>query len=85
VQRRLKAHRAAYRETFIENTAGKIVLADLEQFCCARTQTQAEDPQVSAFNAGKRDVWLRIQNTLRLTEDDIERIALWAQVHVGGE
>jgi hypothetical protein len=81
----LKAHRAAYRNTFLENTAGKIVLADLERFCCARTQTQTDDPQLSAFNAGKRDVWLRIQNTLRLTEDQIESIALQAQVHVGGE
>jgi hypothetical protein len=53
----------------------KIVLADLADQCHARSQTFSEESAgVSAFNEGKRWVWLRIVNTCGLTEDQIEVI-----------
>lgn len=78
----LKRMRTAYREVFAGESDGvKIVLADLEQFCCARAQTYTENPFESAFNSGKRDVWLRIQNTLGLTEEQIDSIATRAKLY----
>lgn len=55
-----------------------IVLSDLARFCRAHSSTGHADPHIAARLDGRREVWLRIQNHLRLTDDE-----LW-QLH-GGE
>lgn len=52
--------------------AGQLILADLAQFCRAtRPSMHAGDSHMTAFNEGKRAVWLRIQERLRLTDDEL--------------
>lgn len=52
-----------YREIFrSEGDAGSAVLADLAAFCLAAEATYVPgDAQASAFNEGRRAVWLHIQ------------------------
>ncbi len=52
-----------YRQVFdSEGDAGSAVLADLAAFCLAAEATYVPgDSQASAFNEGRRAVWLHIQ------------------------
>lgn len=50
---------------------GKIVLADLAAYCGARKSTFDPDARKHAHNAGKRDVFLRIQEFSTLSLDEI--------------
>lgn len=68
----------AYRRVF-NNPEGEIVLADLARFCRALESTYAEDARTSAVLDGRREVWLRIQRHLNLSEK-----ALWEYHNVGG-
>ncbi len=73
--RNLLVRRDAYRQAFT-GPRGRVVLADLERFCHARTTTHVVgDTHGSAQLEGRRQVWLRIQAMLRLDEEDIEVIA----------
>lgn len=47
------------------------VLDDLRGFCRADRTTFHEDPRVSAALEGRREVWLRIQQHLELTPDQL--------------
>lgn len=60
----------AYRTTFM-NPVGETVLADLVKFCRACETTFDKDPTVSDHLDGRREVWLRIQHHLRLSEAEI--------------
>ena len=60
----------AYRTTFL-NPVGEEVLADLAKFCRARTSTFNPDSHVAARLDGRREVWLRIQNHLQLTQEQL--------------
>lgn len=53
---------------------GEIVLADLREFCRATTTAFHPDPYVAARNAGRRDVWLRLQNFLGLDETEVRKL-----------
>lgn len=66
----LNGRRAAYRATFL-NPRGEEVLADLAAFCRANEPTFDPDPRVHAILEGRREVWLRIQRHLQLTEDQL--------------
>ena len=66
----LRGRRESYRRVF-ESSDGKAVLADLAKFCRANTTTFHDDPRAHALAEGRREVWLRIQNHLRLSEDDL--------------
>ena len=65
----------AYRVAF-GSPAGQQVLADLAPFCRAAETCFHADPRIHAALEGRREVWLRIQNFVHLTEDDILQLAL---------
>ncbi len=66
---RADALTASYRAAF----AGRDdVLADLAVLCnAANVSFAAQDPTLTAFNEGKRAVWLHIQAMLALTPRDL--------------
>ena len=62
---------AAYAQVFDEkNQFLKEVFADLEKFCRANTSTFHQDPRVHAVLEGRREVWIRIQDHLKLSTDE---------------
>lgn len=78
--RRFLSRRAQlYRQTF-QNPTGEKVLKDLHQFCRATESTFHTDPRVAAVMEGRREVWLRIQRHLNLTEEQ-----LWAYHKLDGD
>lgn len=66
-------HRAgAYRRVFnLDSQDAQFVLEDLAKFCRAHEATFQADPRAHALAEGRREVWLRIQQHLRLTDDQI--------------
>ena len=66
--------RTAYVKTFL-NPYGDVVLRDLARFCRANASTFHTDARAHAVAEGRREVWLRIQQHLRLTDDE-----LWALI-----
>lgn len=50
---------------------GKIVLGDLVAYCFGRKSSFDPDARVHAFNEGRRDVLMRIQEFTTLTLDEI--------------
>lgn len=69
--------RNAYCRTFL-NPVGEEVLADLAKFCRANETCFQVDPRAHAVAEGRREVWLRIQTNLRLTDEQ-----LWALHNAG--
>jgi hypothetical protein len=66
---------AAYRTLFNPNTPwGKAVLADLANFCRASASTWDDNPSKRDVLIGRREVWLRIQDHLRLTPEQLAEI-----------
>lgn len=75
----VRQHRRAYREVF-QSGQGKLVLADMAGACHAQSSTFVPgDPVMSAFEEGKRWVWIRIQNVLRMSEQDIDQVLEYAR------
>ncbi len=71
----LKGRQQAYRAVFSPtNVFTENVLADLATFCRANQSTFHPDPRVAAELDGRREVWLRIQQHLQLTTDDLWRL-----------
>ena len=68
----IHSRRLAYVQTFASPT-GQVVLADLARFCRANKTTFNADPRLHAVAEGRREVFLRIQEHLRLTDEQ-----LWA-------
>jgi hypothetical protein len=66
----LQQRQLAYRLVF-GSESGRQVLADLAKFCRAHRSTFHTDPRVHAALEGRREVWLRIQDHLQLTDDEI--------------
>ncbi len=64
--------RHVYRETF-KGPYAEVVLKDLARFCRAHESTFMPDDRAHALAEGRREVWLRIQNHLNLSPDE-----LWA-------
>ena len=50
------------------------VIADLAILCFADAPTFDPDPRIDARNSGRRDVWLHVNNYLRLDPEQIEDI-----------
>lgn len=69
----ISRRRTAYVKTFLNNVFGQEVLADLARFCRANESTFHPDARAHAVAEGRREVWLRIQRHLQLTDDQ-----LWA-------
>lgn len=68
----LTTRKRAYQFTFKDDDVdAKAVLKDLAKFCRADKSTFHEDPRAHAVLEGRREVWLRIQNYLQLTPDQL--------------
>jgi len=66
-----------YKLTFGSPVARQHVLPDLAEFCGANDPAPRNDDLfMQGRAAGRRDVWLRIQNFLHLTDDEL--MALYA-------
>jgi hypothetical protein len=70
----ISRRRNAYCKTFDDRSIyAQQVLRDLERFCRANESTFHPDPRVAATLDGRREVWLRIQSQLNLSDEQ-----LWA-------
>jgi hypothetical protein len=83
VKDRLRDRTNAYRSVFNAATpAGFTVLQDLAWVCHAHRDVFNKDPLEMARAVGRREVWLRIQHHLALTEGQL--VALYSDVFVKG-
>lgn len=55
----------------MKGTNKAAAVEDLKHFCRADISTFHPDPNVAAYQAGRRDVWLHIQKHLNLTPDQL--------------
>lgn len=63
--------KTAYQKTF-NNPEGRKVLADLRRFCRATIPSaDVNNVQTTYLLEGRREVWLRIQAHLQLTDEDV--------------
>jgi len=69
----LSRRRYSYVKTFT-GPLGQEVLADLAKFCRAREPAFHPDPRIHALLEGRREVFLRIQQHLQLTDDELWQI-----------
>lgn len=80
----LEQRKKSYQATFggaRENRTS--VWLDLERFCRANTTCFDPDPRIHAVLEGRREVWLRIQQHLNLTPE--EMLKLYGAVTVNQE
>lgn len=73
--------RNAYCKTFLQMDGrpapyAEEVLADLAKFCRANETCFHSDPRVNDALTGRREVWLRIQQHLNLSDEQLQRIYL---------
>jgi hypothetical protein len=73
--------RTAYVKTF-NGAFAEEVLADLARFCRAEQSTFHADARIHAVLEGRREVWLRIQEHLKLSDDEL--FALYNGVTTAG-
>ncbi len=66
----LAQRKRAYGLTF-DSVSGETVLKDLASFCRANESCFHPDPRVHAVMEGRREVWLRIQEHLKLTNEQM--------------
>jgi hypothetical protein len=66
----LHLRKRAYRLCF-STPAGNEVLVDLSRFCRAVDTTWSEDARHHARLEGRREVWIRIQQHLRLKDEQL--------------
>ena len=70
----LRLRKRAYQLTF--NTPdGNAVLVDLAKFCRAHETCFSPDARLHAVAEGRREVWLRIQQHLNLSSEQLFAIA----------
>lgn len=73
LRRLLSRRRYAYQKTF-QGPLAEEVLADLARFCRANKSTFNENDRAHVLAEGRREVWLRINQHLRLSEPDLWRL-----------
>lgn len=61
----------AYNQVFGHNIHTQIVLTDLAKFCRAHDSTFHKDERAATVMEGRREVWLRIQEHLQLSMEEI--------------
>lgn len=66
----LRQRQRAYQLWF-GSPAGQEVLIDLARFCRAAETCYHDDPRKHAVLEGRREVWLRIQQHLNLTSEQL--------------
>jgi len=64
-------YRAVFGFSEVRTLAQERVLADLARFCRAQRSCYETDARAHAFAEGRREVWLRIQQMLRLSDEQI--------------
>jgi len=69
----LTSRKQAYQHTF-KGIHGERVLEDLARFCRANDTTFLPDARASALLEGRREVWLRVQQHLNLSPDQLEKL-----------
>lgn len=73
----ISTRKRAYRACFDKDEDGNFkptadrVLVDLAKFCRAHETTATTDERTSAIMEGRREVWLRIQHHLQMTDDQL--------------
>lgn len=68
----LFSRRTAYCRVFsVESRDAQLVLADLAKFCRAHVSTGAPESHVAARLDGRREVWLRVQQHLKLDDETL--------------
>lgn len=67
----LEERRMAYIQA-LSGPPGELILADLARFCRAEESCFHQDPRVHAVLEGRREVWLRIQEHLKLSPEELE-------------
>lgn len=70
VRAKLTTRAQAYRSTF-SGPVPEVVLRDLAKFCRAHESTVTPDQRMTDILEGRREVWLRIQQHLQLTEEQL--------------
>lgn len=68
----------AYRRVF-DGPLGEEVLEDLAHFCRAAQTTFHTDPHIHSLQDGRREVWLRIQDHLNLSPEELYKISTGIQ------
>ena len=63
--------KTAYQIVFAPGPAGQAVVLDLTRFCRAEVPCWSEDARHHARLEGRREVWLRIQDYLKLPVEDL--------------
>ena len=66
----LSTRAQSYRVTF-DNVHGQRVLKDLARFCRAHQTTVHADERMTYVLEGRREVWLRIQQHLQLSDEEL--------------
>ncbi len=69
----LFARQTSYIAAF-RNPHGERVLQDLAKFCRANESTFNADPRMHAVFEGRREVWLRIQQHLNLSQEEMWKL-----------
>jgi hypothetical protein len=69
----LFGRQTAYRAVFT-GPMSDVVLADLAKFCRDKDSTFHPDPRVAAQLDGRREVFLRISQHLKLSSDDLWKL-----------
>lgn len=69
----LETRRHAYSRTFAgeRGSSPDIVIRDLAKFCRAHASTFSPDQRIHAVMEGRREVWLRIQQHMNMTPDEL--------------
>jgi hypothetical protein len=70
----LRIRKSAYNQVFGGHGASVTVLKDLASFCRAHETTFHADPRAHAVLEGRREVWLRIQQHLNLSDEELFRL-----------
>lgn len=65
--------------------AGQVVLRDLMKFCRAEESCFDADPRIHAALEGRREVWLRIQQHLNLTSEQLYELYSGKTLKIGDE
>lgn len=67
---RMLEYKRSYQQACGSETTA-LMMEDLADFCCADRSCFNYDPYIHAVLAGRREVWIRIQQHLNLTPDEL--------------
>lgn len=71
LKKAIRSRGLAYKRTFAGEIDQQIVMKDLARFCYAHKTTFHPNEKVQLHREGRREVWLRIQSHLNLTEEEL--------------